>query len=310
MAASRNNSDLHKPVTEQQLQSLSQSLWSWDLCSHCKQNQTCGTDECSSRRIPRLTCYFKHYRQLTSSYEPSKCGNAAFRTHNDFISVICQLRDNVHLPRTQLTKFIFKSRPDHEHLPLADQECIIDLAVKAMTMVNCSNSRQSWELLEHGPSRVPWRSEVSFSAFFLEAFPLTDYPSLNSDSKSPLDIKPFLMARKLKKRLGLKFRATDDLRRHLKLDRKANTLEIFHHTAFLKEHLRLTNDKPRTLSLEESLRWWVQFPIVPATCRLRTASFTNPRSNVNTLYLVVLFPVSLLLNVLILFRRYYFHSQT
>ncbi len=84
---------------------------------------------------------------------------------------------------------------------------------------------------------------------------MTDHPSFNEDQDSfSVDIKRTLMAKKMKKRIGIKFQRTDDLRRHLKLDRKQNVLEIYHHTAFLKEHLRLTKDKPHNLSTSDSLR--------------------------------------------------------
>ncbi|KAK4641522.1 hypothetical protein QC761_501100 [Podospora bellae-mahoneyi] len=38
----------------------------------------------------------------------------------------------------------------------------------------------------------------------------------------------------------MRFRDTHDIQDNLKLDRNQNTLEIYHHTAFLKEQLRLT----------------------------------------------------------------------
>ena len=246
-----------RDVVSQQHLSLGQNLWSWEICGDCAENKSCKTDVCPSKRMIRLACFFKHYKLLTVCYEPNLRGNSPLRTHDDIIFIISQLRSRLHIPRIQLTNHIFDSWPDRKDLPLADRENIldlaVDLAVKAMTMVNCSKSRQSWELLEHGASQVPWRAEDSFCEFFLEAFPQIDHPNLNGESKSPLDIKPFLAARKLKKRLGLTFRATDDVRRHLKLDRKRNTLEIFHHSAFLKEHLRLTKDEPADLSLQESL---------------------------------------------------------
>jgi hypothetical protein len=122
-------------------------------------------------------------------------------------------------------------------------------------MVNCSAQLQSSGLLEHGAYQVPWRDDVAFSQFIFDVFPMTDHPSLNDDDlKSSMDVKPSLMAKKLTKGLGLKFHPTDDLRRHLRLDRKNNVLEIYHHTAFLKEHLRLTKDKSHSITIAESLR--------------------------------------------------------
>ena len=141
-------------------------------------------------------------------------------------------------------------------LPLStDRERAINLAVKVMAMVNCSAQRQSSGLLEHGFSQAPWRSDVTFSQFMVDVFPMTDHPSLNDDGlKDSMNLRAALMAKKLKKRIGLKFQPTDDLRRHLKLDRKNRVVDIYHHTAFLKEHLRLTKDKPPNMSVSESIR--------------------------------------------------------
>lgn len=99
-------------------------------------------------------------------------------------------------------------------------------------------------MLEHGSHQIQWRSDVKFSESVTDIFPKTDHPSID-------EIKDNLRATKLKKRAKLRFEATDDLRNHLKLDRKRAAVEIFHHTGFLKEHLRLTRDQPRHLSTSE-----------------------------------------------------------
>jgi hypothetical protein len=62
------------------------------------------------------------------------------------------------------------------------------------------------------------------------------------------------MARKLKKHAGLSFRPTDDLRIHLKLNQRTGVVEIFHHTAFLKEHLKLTRESPKDISMVDTLK--------------------------------------------------------
>ena len=53
------------------------------------------------------------------------------------------------------------------------------------------------------------------------------------------DVKSKLRATKLKE-LGVSLRPTHDIQNHLCFDREENVLEIFHHTAFLKEQLRAT----------------------------------------------------------------------
>jgi hypothetical protein len=69
-----------------------------------------------------------------------------------------------------------------------------------------------------------------------------------------LDMRSALTAKKLKKRAGLSFRPTNDLRSHLKLDRRKGVVEIYHYTAFLKEHLRITKGEKGDLTISDSLK--------------------------------------------------------
>ena len=62
------------------------------------------------------------------------------------------------------------------------------------------------------------------------------------------------MAKKLKSRLGVRFLPTDSLRAHLRYDRKAHAIEIFHHSAFLRENLRMTKGCTDAGSMEDALK--------------------------------------------------------
>jgi hypothetical protein len=100
----------------------------------------------------------------------------------------------------------------------------------------------------------PWTDNMQFSQFIDEIFPKSDHPSLNDlEASTTAGLRASLMARKLKKHASLTFQPTDDLRNHLRLNQKAGVVEIFHHTAFLKEHLRLTRDSPRNITVGESI---------------------------------------------------------
>lgn len=63
-----------------------------------------------------------------------------------------------------------------------------------------------------------------------------------------------LMAKNLRKHVSLTFRLTNDLRSQLNLDRKNHVVEIYHHTAFLKEHLRFTKNESLNMPVEDSLK--------------------------------------------------------
>ena len=244
-------------VTEQQLRTLGETLWSWDFCEGCRSGRPCNTETCPSQRVKRLGRFFEHYKDLTSTYEadtaPGDC--VALKNHEDLFAIIERLKLEPDITRAAFAAKVFGEDTCRRLPSSADQERAINLAVKVLAMVNCSAQRQSSGLLEHGLSQAPWRSDVTFSQFVIDTFPLTDHPSLNDDDlKGSVDLKANLMAKKLKKRIGLKFQPTDDLRRHLKLDRKNRVLEVYHHTAFLKEHLRLTKDKAPNMSVSESIK--------------------------------------------------------
>ncbi len=163
-------------------------------------------------------------------------------SHEDLMKIIMELKSKPEVTREEILEKLFTDRPAR-----SDQERAINIAVRVMLMVNCSTSRQSSVLLEHGSQQVPWRGDIPFSEFITSIFPKTDHPSIDQ-------IKDNLRATKLRKRAGIRFEPTDDLRNHLKLDRKRAVVEIFHHTAFLKEHLRLTRDQPRNMSVADSIK--------------------------------------------------------
>lgn len=216
-------------------------------------------DGCSSARSKRLSRFFEYYKDLTSAYEsevgPSE--QCALRNHEDLFKIILQLKAQPDVPRVELTRRVFAEQAARRPPPalVADQDRAINLAVKVMAMVTCSNQGRSSDLLEHGSNCTPWQSDVSFSQFIVDIFPLSDHPGLNNDNtESCVDMKSTLTARKLKRHARLDFRATDDLRNHLRLDRKNNMVDIYHHTAFLKEQLRLTKEKARNMSVSDSLK--------------------------------------------------------
>lgn len=97
--------------------------------------------------------------------------------------------------------------------------------------------------LRRGPSGFHWKDDVAFSQYLQDLFPTENHAVLShADSEVFLSIKSALRATKLKKRLRVSFRATHDVRNHMYFDRQANVIDIYHHTAFIKEQLRATRD--------------------------------------------------------------------
>ena len=122
-------------------------------------------------------------------------------------------------------------------------------------MINCSDASRDAILLELGADHIPWRQDMAFAQFMEDAFPKTDHPNLNGKDSSAVstEIKASICAKRLKRIAGLRFQATDDLRNHLKLDQKEGIVEIYHHTAVIKEHLNASRNAVRSAAVEDSI---------------------------------------------------------
>ncbi|KAF7880389.1 uncharacterized protein EAF02_007235 [Botrytis sinoallii] len=227
-------------VTTPQLQALAKVLWSWFIYK----NTLCKTPNCSWSRSTTLSRYFEFFKISTSGY---KCNivpgqSPGLSSYNDLFRMIEQLKSSPELSKAELLEKFFTDRPTRPY-----QERALNLAVQVVMMINCSVFRQSSVLLEYGNEQARWHLNDTFLQFLNDVFPKTFHPSID-------EIKSELLATKLKKNARLEFRPTDDLRNHLRLDRKLGVVEIFHHTAFLKEQLRLTKEQPQSLSVSDLIR--------------------------------------------------------
>lgn len=231
-------------VSTAQLQELGKVLWSWSICADCLTGKRCVSSDCSWPRSTVLSRYIHFFKLSTASYECHLAPGQipGLTSHEDLFRIIKELKSNPGLTKAELMEKLYVNRPAR-----GDQERALNLAVQVTMMINCSASRQSSVLLEHGNQQNRWHNDVTFSEFIRDSFPQDMHPSID-------EIGENLQAIKLKKRARLSFQPTNDLRNHLRLDRKTATVEIFHHTAFLKEQLRLTKDQPRDLSVAELLK--------------------------------------------------------
>jgi hypothetical protein len=242
-------------ITGSQLRQLAEILWCCIPCNECKESKACADTSCLSKRLKRLGPFFWQYEEVTATYQPEVLpGRQVFlRSHEDLFSVIKELKSNPDVRRADLTRNTVAGEP--LEFAAEDRDHAIYLAVRVMFMIGCSTGHSGLGSLEGGPFQVVWPKEITFTQFFSNIFPETDHPALNDETVvSSYGMKTALTARKLQKRARLSFRPTNDLRRHLAINHKNNSVEIFHHTAFLKEHLRLTKGKPRDLSISESLK--------------------------------------------------------
>lgn len=238
-------------VTKDDLHKLCETLWSWQACQQCDAGEACETNQCPTGREKRLTRFFQFYKDLTRAYAPDvEPGEMpALGSHQDLFNALEMLKQEPGITRDLLVSKVFDQSCQKKTTPDREQGKAINLAVRVFAMITCREDTHSMELLEFGPNQVPWRHGVAFSQFIEGVFPTSDHPILNGASSLTVDMRKALKATKLKKRARLSFHGTDDIRQHLRLDHKTGRVVIFHHTAFLKEHLRLTRDLPSNPSL-------------------------------------------------------------
>jgi hypothetical protein len=172
--------------------------------------------------------------------------NYALRTHEDLFDIIQTLKQNLTTPRANLTAAHFAPRGYNFQPYPADQNRAFELAVRVMTTVDCSIENQS------SSDILVWGDDKSFQDLVRSIGSTRYHPTLAGDEERSLDPKEQLSATRLKKGAHVKFRGTDDIKNHLRLEGK--TVEIFHHTSILKEHLRLTRDEHAKTSTDDSNR--------------------------------------------------------
>ncbi|KAK6356847.1 hypothetical protein TWF718_001187 [Orbilia javanica] len=235
---------------------LYEALWGWKLCDGCRYTGTCTIVTCPKNRVPSLQRYFEHYKELVCSYghdlEDRK--DAVVRSHDGIFDLIRILKEKPDITRGLLAKHVFGS-PTSIGIE-SEQEHVIGLAVKALTMVYSTHWLHQNAEHDNGDLVSPnWQKDIPFNAFLEGLFPMVDHPGFGEDSSASFwEMKNKITGNKLVRKGRLTFAPTEDLSNHLKLNRKTGVIEIFHHTAFLKENLRITRSLKGATGIDESLR--------------------------------------------------------
>jgi hypothetical protein len=241
--------------TNSQLKRLLSTLWSLKLCQSCTISGRCTLSGCPSSKLQTHDRFLKYYRVLASTYEPVASNTpATLQSHDDIIRIIETIKENPYENKDTIARKAF-SAPSH----LEDEDCALNIALSAMTMIQCSSPNMSLILLEEGYNRIRWRRDVSASSYITMVLP-TKVNLSDRYSRSPLfqDISaPVITATELKRVVGMSFLGTNDITNHLRYDPVHNTLSIFYYTSVLKEQLRLTKDLDRDVDPGEYLRWYV-----------------------------------------------------
>ncbi|CAJ2507683.1 Uu.00g088690.m01.CDS01 [Anthostomella pinea] len=163
------------------------------------------------------------------------------------------LRSNPDITRHGLSQQIQSTDNSMPYMAIAS---LIDRSINIMTMVDCSSIYQSSGRLGRSDVGFRWNDNTPFAQFLEQAFPRRNHSVLSFPSDAAYSrFRNELRADRLKDRLGLSFRATSNLRDHLKFDRQSNILQIYYYTSFLKEQLRLTKSAPRDMDMPASLKF-------------------------------------------------------
>ncbi|KAF4451533.1 hypothetical protein F53441_5490 [Fusarium austroafricanum] len=229
-------------LTDQDLQDLVGVLWNWNLCESCKiepGKQPCASQPCPGARWTKLRLFFEYYKKTTADYVPDIVAGAppALQSHKELIAIIRLLKENPDKKRSELTTICFSNRSIDQMPVPADQNRALDLALRVMTMITCSLEAKSVDTLEAGLQPVTWAHDMTWPEFVSSVYPTTAYTGLDEGAATFRRINERVTARRLLKVARLRFVPTNELSNHLKLNQKEGTVELFHHTSFLKETL-------------------------------------------------------------------------
>lgn len=220
-------------VTRLQARQLGQALWDWKV--------NASNENIQSRALTtRLKPYLQYYREMTMSYISDAFSTneaQALRSHDDLHGIVTLIRSKPDTPRAMLTREYFSGRQPDKITLTVDENLAFNLAVKAILMVDCSFEGQAVTL-----ETMVWRNDQSVRELVSTAFPARDHLDSNLHYDLMPDMKSALRASRLRKVARLSFHGTDDLRNHLRMDPSTGIIEIYHHTAFLKECLDASKD--------------------------------------------------------------------
>lgn len=196
------------------------------------------------------------YKAVTAGYAPDFFGGGpdhhdcqALRGHGDLADLILNLRRNhggVVSSRWPEPSIVSESEPETDEgktlrlpearVPESDRNRALRLAWRVMTMCDVETRADHAVGNPSGEDGV-WRA----------LFPTRRHPSLEADSSEGVRIRAGLAADQLARVGGLKFKGTDELENHLKLDQERGEVLIFGWAAVLKEGLLAglpRDDKP------------------------------------------------------------------
>ncbi|KAI0521123.1 hypothetical protein F5B22DRAFT_597728 [Xylaria bambusicola] len=214
--------------------------------------------------------------------------NPALQSHADLLRYIRSLHRNPSLSRDG---FLGAALPSGDILP-KEKDYVATVATKVAFMVDCSSKDYYSEGLRDrrdGLRPVKWEANQPLTDFMEQSF-LSDITQTAAQQKEIDEMlmgKKVLKAWKLIRRYRIKIKPTNNLLEHLLYDPKERTLQVFHHTSFLRAHLKRSKNEPMELGFSKSLELGTLPPqllfetLVSFHCILfPVASVRNERSHI------------------------------
>ena len=207
----------------------------------------------AEERLDSFSAYFRVYDLLTNPrYATVQIYPPVINSHDGIRKLVLELRANPQSTRKEFRDRVFTSCLS-EHSTAADQEIAINFVIQVMLMIDCADKDRHWEGYEIGGFKpVCWEDSKSFADFVRGVFPLKIQD--NEKVRKALREKNTLKCWKLRKRAHVKFLPTNNLAEHLLYDPADNAIRIFHQTAFIKAHLRLSASMPLDSGISECLK--------------------------------------------------------
>lgn len=265
------------PVDDSARQQLGRVLWKWKLCGSCNDKPSCGQSSCVWNQADSFSAFWDIYERMTEAYSPAHLGrSAALTSHKDLLNIIEEIQRQPNVPRKTLVQNIFEGRRagDDELPEERDQERAFSIAASILLLMDFRVLHDAANIMSGNTLRVSWRDDVSAAIFVEEAFPSRPVPDLQH-------ILIELKAKRLTKSAKLRLEPTNDIRRHLVLDKKRKTLWIFHHMAALRQLLATNEDDTSICLLPQQMMLEVLHTIHAVLFPLDSASQKLLRRLVN-----------------------------
>jgi hypothetical protein len=214
-------------------QKVGQILWTWKLCGQCTAKPSCSSNNCPWSKADDCDAFWRLHKKMTQAYSPDFVGRIpAINNHQELLEIAQSVKDRRAIPRDTVRREIFEDHlaPDQKPPTEQDQNRALSLAAGLILLMDFGVLRDAANLVSEVP-HILWRDGVSMDTFVEEAFPRTP------ESPAIKGIVPELRANKLTKYAKLRMKATNDIRRHLVLDKKERMVWVFHQGTALRHLL-------------------------------------------------------------------------